>query len=483
MQYVGFPVPRKEGLGRFIAALLCALAVIAPGNLPVSAAPASSICLTGPCTESYTTYFPVVAHQRATLESLFGIQVYGQLDTSQAGLDLANQANVSWLRTQISWAAVEPVNVDPPEYRFEQSDRSLLGAVQHGIRPIATLLDNPSWAATYRNGPVDISDLEAFGRFVGAAVERYDGDGVDDAPGSPQVRYWEFYNEPDSGDLLRAEYGQGYWGNYGAEYAQMLCIAHWYAKAANPDAQIVFGGVAHDWFQSDGGPFVESFVEDALAAGAGKCFDVMNFHYYPVFASRWQSYGNGIAGKAAYFRGLLAQYGLGNKPLMCTEAGWHSDTDGLWPSSLQKQAEFAVQLFAQAKAARLLVNIWWTWMDPGSTVGSYGLLAQDGSPKLSYYAYQLAASKIGKATFSRTLSAQELGGASLEGYAFSGTPLLYVLWSNDTAVHNVRLTAAKVRVIDVYGKVISTLTDAQDGVVDGRVTVPVGSAPVYVENS
>ena len=58
-------------------------------------------------------------------------------------------------------------------------------------------------------------------------------------------------------------YGRGMgpviWGPYGADYAQMLCAVYPAVKAASPNARIVLGGIAYDWFQEDGGPFVRGF--------------------------------------------------------------------------------------------------------------------------------------------------------------------------------------------------------------------------------
>ena len=167
--------------------------------------------------------------------------------------------------------------------------------------------------------------------------------------------------------------------------------------------------------------------------------------------------------------------------MMCTEAGWHSDAQNQYPSSPQKQAEFALKLFAQTRAANLISNIWWTWIDLDATVGSFGLLNQGLSPKPSYYAYQYAGSRFGTAPFIRTLTAVELGAPALEGYLFGASTPLYVLWSNDTATRSVQLSGKQARVLDPFGAFVSSATDAQDGTVDGRVTVTIGPMPVYVE--
>ena len=91
-----------------------------------------------------------------------------------------------------------------------------------GLKVIAEIQGNPSWAAEFPGGPPH--DYDTLAQFMAAAVERYDGDGIDDAPGNIQIQHWELYNEPDNFDARLAVEGRGwgYWGHNGAAYAQML---------------------------------------------------------------------------------------------------------------------------------------------------------------------------------------------------------------------------------------------------------------------
>ncbi len=51
---------------------------------------------------------------------------------------------------------------------------------------------------------VDKAPLSELAEYLGAVVERFDGDGFHDAPGAPEVHYFELYNEPDRGTLPNA---------------------------------------------------------------------------------------------------------------------------------------------------------------------------------------------------------------------------------------------------------------------------------------
>jgi hypothetical protein len=433
---------------------------------------------------THTVFLPLAFSDYSSVPTIFGVQMYVTLNTPSAGLTLTQEAHVYWARWPLGWSSVEPVDTIPGNYDFRYYDSSILSATQAGLHLIVTILGNPAWAANYSNGPIDKVDIGAFTEFVGTLVERYDGDGWQDAPGSPVVDYWEFYNEPDAGDELHARYGASYWGHFGAKYAQMLCAVYPIIKAANPRAQVVMGGLAYDSFEDQGGHFTREFLDDVLAAGGGQCLDVMNFHYYPVFEPNWTFYGAGLSGKASYLRSKLGQYGVMNKPMICTEAGWHSDNYPGLPSTPEIQSRYVVKLFAQSLASRLDVMIWWTWIDPGSGYGANGLLTQSLERKPAFYAYQTAEKKLGHASFQRSLSASELESAALEGYRFvwQGTDKsLYVLWSNDAATRTVSLPISRARVTGMYGEFVMQVQDGDDGEVDGRVRVSIGPDPVYVE--
>ena len=281
-----------------------------------------------------TVFLPIVfSNYEPPVPTIFGVQMYGNLTAPSAGLTHTYDARVWWVRWPMAWSAIEPTDTIPENYNFAYYDANILAAHQAGLHLIVTILSNPGWAATYANGPIDKVDIGEFAEFMGTVAERYDGDGWEDAPGSPVVDYWEFYNEPDAGDRLRAEYGASYWGHFGAEYARMLCAVYPVIKAANPRAQVALGGLAYDAFEDQGGGFVREFLDDVLKAGGGNCFDLMNFHYYPPFAPNWASYGPGLSGKANYLKDKLAQYGFATKPIICTEAGWHSDNYAQFPST------------------------------------------------------------------------------------------------------------------------------------------------------
>ena len=86
-------------------------------------------------------------------------------------------------------------------------------------------------------------------------------------------------------------------------------------KDANPNAQVLLGGLAYDWFTDDPenpGPFVRSFLDDVLKNDGGQYFDIMNIHAYPAFAKEWTDTGGpGLREKVEFVRNKLQnEYGL-----------------------------------------------------------------------------------------------------------------------------------------------------------------------------
>lgn len=472
------------GLGAALALGLSCSAQMAdalPASSHLETPPTSALA---PTNGTYTAYVPLVSYCWDTRIPPFGIQFYGTLDASN-GLTRAVDAGTRWIRTPFSWASIEPTNTTPENYNWSSLDSSVTNAAQDSIELILTIVGQPSWAAVYRQGPVtDTADLL---EFVGALVERYDSDGVDDAPGSPRVRYFELYNEPDNADVGRASHGGwGYWGHNGAGYAELLRALYPVVKQANSQANLVFGGLALDWFDSEGGIFDEYFLDDVLAACQGQdCFDVMNFHYYPVFRSQWEPYGTDIIGKANYVRQKLAAYGFADVPIVCTETGWVSNAG--WGSD-ELQSRYTIKGYVRGMAAGLEVVVWYKIGDGGDS-SLPGLLDNNLQPKPSYWVFQRMTTMLERAVYQRALTLAETGSEQIEGYVFQVCGRrLDVVWTEDDTRYDpdddpslpLTVQAQTLRVVDKSGSE-TWLDDGDDGVADGQITILVGGSPLYLE--
>jgi len=420
-----------------------------------------------------TMYLPLVSRYYDGRVPPFGVQFYSS--PTGARLTYATDAGARWIRKPIAWSVVEPTNTTPDKYNWSFTDSWVIEATQEGVHLILTLRGQPSWAAIYPQGPVtNTADLL---EYVGALVERYDGDGVDDAPGSPVVQHFELYNEPDRVDR---------WGHNGSGYAELLRTLRPVVKEANPQANLVFGGMALDWFEDQGGPFDRQFLDDALAACSGHdCFDVMNFHYFPGFRTGWEQYGADIIGKTNYVRQRLAEHGFQDMPVIVTETTWCSGAD--WGSD-ELQSRYVGKGYVRAMAAGLDVVIWYA-LDDGSDPCLPGLLTRVLELKPAYAAYQTMTAMLGRAHYQRALTPTVTGSDQLVGYVFQrGGRRMDVVWTEDDTPYDpdddpvlpLTVSVASLRVLDKFGDE-TWVNDDDYGTADGRITIAVGGSPLYLE--
>jgi hypothetical protein len=371
---------------------------------------------------------------------------------------------------------VEPVNTTPDHYQWPaELETRLADLAGRNIQVILTFTGNPWWAATYAGGPIDKVDIGELTQFMEAAAARYGK-----APFN--VKHWEFYNEPDNGDPFYGEQGYGFFGTQPKAYVDTLKAVYGPMKAADPEVQIVFGGIAYDnWIDNEPpGPFIPDFLDRVLEEGGGAYFDIMNFHYYPAFRYVWEPYGTGILGKVSYLRRTLEAHGV-YKPFLCTEAGFWSDS--AHGGGDEEQSRYVVQVLTRSMVADLKVLIWFLFVDEIHLGGrKYGLLHPDLRPKPAYIAYQTFSGRMGTTSFLRALTPGEWGSSEIEGYEFdvhTGLDHVVVAWTNDDAFRTLVVQTSRAIVMDKFGKV-STVLDGDDGTVDGRVHVIVGPSPVYV---
>ena len=130
--------------------------------------------------------------------------------------------------------------------------------------------------------------------------------------------------------------------------------------------------------------------------------------------------GSGLPEKTAAIRDLLDQYGV-EKRVVVTEAGWHDDGGGTFPSTGDIQSRYVVQYLTQAMSLDLDFLIWWMLNDLTSTYTyGNGLVTDDNPPtiKPAFTAYATAAARIGPAQFRAALTATETQNAKLEVYRF-----------------------------------------------------------------
>jgi len=421
-----------------------------------------------------------------------GVNFLGEA-TDPAAWALAGQAGIRWGRVELAWRDVEPANSLPVDFQWDRYDQIVASAEAAGMSPLFVVGHAPGWAATYSCGPIDKVDIDEFVQLFDAAVRRY-----------PSVRYWELTNEPD----WNIAPGPTMWVAVGGGMPPIMppssrprgrCC-----RIRAPVDSCCSGGLAAEvvgwWYQNQctwpwPGPNYEPCFNfsinggdffDQVLAGGGPYFDRLTVHYYYVFHTRWDPYGNGVSGKVNYFQQRLTNFGEAAKPVAITEIGYRSDpryiVDGQ-PSSNEQQSRYLTWLYVRARANGYGPVIWFTLRDYNMWDGvhAHGLLDINMNPKPSYYAAQTYAREIGPAP---PVSGRYFG-AGFESYRFATASGGYteVAWTTSELTTTVPLPCPRVRTVDKWGAlsfVIDGSANDADGQLNGQAGVRISPSPLYL---
>lgn len=463
-------------------------------------------------------YLPIVFSQPGHL--FFGVEMGPEASLSNPGdpAERMSDAGASWVRLNgLLWSQVEP----NPGNRYWSSklEAQFTNVSKNRLRPILIIRSTPTWAqkvvGTYC-GPIRADALDDFANFVYDVVARY-------SKPPYNVYYYELWNEPDvdaayiTGDNTFGCWGDGNDPYYGGRYyAEMLKYAYPAIKKANPNAQVLLGGLLLDCDPTN--PPVgkdcksSEFFEGVLINGGGNYLDGVNFHaydYYPMptnkndplnglgrsansnWHSAWNTTGPVMINKVNFLRNLLSQYGQSNKYLTNTEVailcgdnqGSAEDYCAQEPVNYAFQntkAYYVVQAYAVARWLNLRTNIWYSyygWRDSGL----YNSALQ--KVEAAYNAYDLANQHIDRARSAAKLSL----GTDVMAYEFNHPDRrVWVMWYvggdplNGALTTNVTLPQAPqaiYRWINVGSGGTAPGTYQQDVLTQ---TLTVGRAPIFV---
>jgi polysaccharide biosynthesis protein PslG len=175
---------------------------------------------------------------------------------------LMQELEVDVLRCSLGWDDYEPVR---GQYDFAWLRQFVALAAQYGIKLRPYIAYTPRWAGTagtadgrdWNNPPANDQDWYNFVYHLAAALRAY-----------PNVLSYEIYNE---------ENDAFWWDGSLAQYQETLRQAALAIRAADPDAQVILGGLVFpddDWLR----PLTE--------AGYAHYYEITPFHAYPETWSR-----------------------------------------------------------------------------------------------------------------------------------------------------------------------------------------------------
>lgn len=459
-------------------------AMLIPTGTPTAAMPDTPTPLVIQVTELVQTLSLNIS------DSIFGIEYH-----TQDELLTVKEASATWIRRNaLLWSLVEPTEGMRDWAAVSQLEEELIQAAQQGQRVILIVRSTPTWAQRIEGsfcGAIKRKKFDAFAAFVRDVAARY-------SQPPYQVKYWELWNEPDVDPaLVKPDEVYGCWGDPqddlfgGGYYAEMLMQVYPQIKSADPEAQVLIGGLLLDCdpinppeTSSGSGQFRDCtssrFLEGILEAGGGHFFDGVSFHAYDYYYGTVGQYGNGnwhsswkttgpvLMAKADYLQNLLGQYGFGSKYLINSEVALLCGSSGSedmckTPEFASTKANYVAQAYAAALARGLRANIWY------SLIGWRGSALTDRKlqPLLAYQAYRFAAEQLGRAVYEGNLTEYP----DVIGFRFNRVDdRLWVLWALDDGTHELQLP-------DIPRAIYDSLGNPQTLSQELMIT----HAPVYVQ--
>ena len=261
-------------------------------------------------------------------ESRFGVCAHfmwmkDERDRLDLCLDAMKECGIGYFRTETSWVAAQPEKGAP--FNFDSWDEVLDGAKRRGLRVDALLTGGvPPFARHIAD------NLGAASEFARAVVSH------------SGLKNWEVMNEPNLSHYWYREPSP-------KEYAGLLKAFYSAVKKADPNATVMFAGVA-------GVPL--EFIEAVFKEGGTEHFDEMNIHPYQWYGIPEYPLIRDIGA----LKELMKKYGVGDKPISITEMG-HSTgklkTPQIFASALRslgldpRRIEYAVIEDARANSNSL----------------------------------------------------------------------------------------------------------------------------------
>ena len=273
-------------------------------------------------------------------------------------------------------------------------------------------------------------DYEKWKTFLGALVERYDGD-ENWGPGTEPdeatkaairnnpITHWEVLNEPPADPEENSK-----------KYIDLLAITYSAIKSRYPNnnSKVVLAATGRLYW-----PFFQRifhYMNDPIPNGKGWTpnqypFDIIAIHPYrdpwdgPPYPTLSEDIDRIRYGYPPFWDGLTA-FGDANKPIWITELGWSTTPGGIGVVDELTQAQYLVDSYNIAKDKNIQ-NFFWHEFKPGVDwttynkddkekyptdtdyknairEGEFGLLHYDNSKKPSFYAFQDLASGVYSAT-------------------------------------------------------------------------------------
>ncbi len=340
---------------------------------------------------------------------------------------------------------VEWPNTEQGKGSYTFNKNYLKDAEKYGVDAVVLLTyNNTFYADSTKQGINSKENLEAFVNYSKAIQDAYKG--------SPRLKYYEFWNEPN-----------GTWRPRNmTDYAYSVEVVNRSLKQEEPEAKLTISSCADGDY---------SYVDEAMENGAWPNIEAVIDHPYIRPTKVDIGYRNILGGYAK----AITKHG-GWKPYNITEVGWPTHTSGITPEQqrieLVKQVIVADWYGCDINQMYMLGDgSYWAWYSPDASEANFGIFyTGDGAGgwKLKPSAFSLSNltyETIGSFFVGKIIYDDK----DIEGYLYlRDGELTCVMWSKN-GEKTVTFEGESLRATDIIGNYVGTGS-----------TFTLGESPIYL---
>lgn len=336
---------------------------------------------------------------------------------------------VRWERTALpvlNWSFVQRDKASIVEGRYNWSiPDSFLKRIPKDFNILVTIIVGEGRVNTGTWQFANPKLKEAFAAFVKRAVERYDGDGIDDMPGlTNPVKFWQIENEPTF-----------YWGRPKPNldwrgYLDLVKVAAEAVKSADRTAKVLSAGTFDPQEQKEKQLLLEEFWIPFIRELKGRYIDIFDIHWYDNWQKSFRIY--------KVIRNELDRNTLSHVKIWSTETGVSSRQYGEKVQAIDLIRRFVYPLSYGVE------KVFWSYalVEGGppfnckSIFEHTGLIYDgycDGDPgygvkKLAFYSYKLMTEKLKGSSWDNIETVSD-GKDNIYAFKFHrGNEEVYVIW-------------------------------------------------------